>query len=86
MESGRTALTAIYIKLGAEYIGFIEELPGMNARGRTLDEARFALQALAAEVFAEERRTVADTHGAGSMVREPFMLPPLPSPAAWKTA
>lgn len=76
MQSGRTALTAVYLRLDAEYIGFIEELPGMNARGRTLDEARTALQSLAAEVFAEERRTVAETHASGSMVREAFLLPP----------
>jgi len=76
MQSGRTALTAVYIKVGGEYIAFIEELPGMNARGRTLDEARAALQNLAAEVFAEERRTVAEAHGSGNMVREPFVLPP----------
>lgn len=75
MEGSRLALTAVYLKVGAEYIGFIEELPGMNARGRTLDEARSALQNLAAEVFAEERRTVAEAHEGGSMVREPFLLP-----------
>ena len=74
MENGRVALTAVYLKLDAEYFGFIEELPGMNSRGRSLDEARSALQSLAAEVFAEERRTVAETHSAGGVVREAFFL------------
>jgi predicted RNase H-like HicB family nuclease len=75
MENGRLALTAVYLKLDAEYFGFIEELPAMNSRGRNLDEARSALQSLAAEVFAEERRTVAEAHSACSVVREAFYLP-----------
>jgi hypothetical protein len=46
----------------------------MNSRGRTLHDARTALQELAAEVFAEERCTVAEAHPASSMVRETFFL------------
>jgi predicted RNase H-like HicB family nuclease len=74
MEDGRLALTAVYLKLEAEYFGFIEELPGMNSHGRTLNEARAALQGLAAEVFAEQRRTVALAHPQSTMVREAFFL------------
>jgi len=76
MENGKLALTAVYLKLEAEYFGFIEELPALNSRGRTLHDARAALQGLAAEVFAEERRTVAAAHTASSMVREAFLLTP----------
>ena len=83
MEDGRVALTAVYLKLDAEYFGFIEELPGMNSRGRTLHDTRMALQELAAEVFAEERCTVAEAHPASSMVREAFfLLAPRPPGAA----
>ena len=74
LEDGRIALTAVYLKLDAEYFGFIQELPGMNSRGRTLHDTRESLQELAAEVFAEERRTVADAHTASGMVREAFFL------------
>ena len=74
-EDGRIALTAVYLRLDAEYFGFIEELPKMNSRGRTLHDARAALQELAAEVFAEERRSVDAAHPAASMVREAFCLP-----------
>jgi predicted RNase H-like HicB family nuclease len=74
MENGEIKMTAVYLRLDAEYFGFVEELPRINSRGRTLDEARTALQTLAAEVFAEERRTVAETHTANSMVREAFLL------------
>jgi predicted RNase H-like HicB family nuclease len=76
MENGRVSLTAVYLKLDSEYFGFVEELPRINSRGRTLHDARAALQTLAAEMFAEERRTVAETHTAGSMVRESFVLIP----------
>jgi predicted RNase H-like HicB family nuclease len=75
MEQGKLAFTAVYLKSNGEYIGFIEELPAMNSRGRTLHEAREALQSLAAEVFAEERRTTALAHAGSGMVREPFFLP-----------
>lgn len=73
-EDGRIALTAVYLRLDAEYFGFIEELPRMNSRGRSLHDARAALQALAAEVFAEERRTVREAYPTTSMVREAFFL------------
>ena len=82
MEDGRLALTAVYLKLEAEYFGFIEELPGMNSRGRTLHDARAALQELAAEVFAEERSAVAEAHPASSVVREAFFLQAPPPPRA----
>ena len=74
-------MTAVYLKLEAEYFGFIEELPRINSRGRTLHDTREALRELAAEVFAEERRTVAEAHPANSMVREAFFLQ-APRPSA----
>lgn len=33
-------LTAVYRKVPEGYIAFVEELPGENTQGRTLDEAR----------------------------------------------
>ncbi len=33
-------LTAIIEKHGSEYIGYIEEIPGVNTQGVTIDEAR----------------------------------------------
>jgi predicted RNase H-like HicB family nuclease len=32
--------TAIYEKIGKWYIAYIEELPGVNTQGKTLNEAR----------------------------------------------
>ncbi len=36
--------TAVYQKVGDWYIGFVEELPGANAQGRTLAEVRASLK------------------------------------------
>ena len=33
-------LTAVFQKVPEGYIGFVEELPGANTQGDTLDEAR----------------------------------------------
>ena len=33
-------LTAVYRKVPEGYIGFVEELPGANTRGATIEEAR----------------------------------------------
>lgn len=33
-------LTAIFEKVGEWWLGFVEELPGANTQGKTLEEAR----------------------------------------------
>ncbi len=35
-----TNLTAVYKKVTEGYIGYVEELPGANAQGLTLDEVK----------------------------------------------
>ncbi len=37
-------LTAVFKKVPEGYIGFVEELPGANTQGRTLEEARANLE------------------------------------------
>ncbi len=37
-------LTAVFERVPEGYIGFIEELPGANTQGDTLEEARETLQ------------------------------------------
>ena len=37
-------LTAVYLEVPEGYIAFVEELPGANTQGATLDEARDNLQ------------------------------------------
>lgn len=36
--------TAVFQRVPAGYIGFVEELPGANTQGATLEEARSNLQ------------------------------------------
>lgn len=33
-------LTAVYMPVAEGYVGFVEELPGANTQGATLDEVR----------------------------------------------
>ena len=46
MEQGSLAFTAVYLKAKHGYIGFIEELPGVNSHGSTIEEARETLRAM----------------------------------------
>ena len=75
MEQGRLAFTAVYLKASHGYIGFIEELPGVNSHGRTIEEARATLQKLAAVVFDEERRGAEEMLAGKDVVRESFFVP-----------
>jgi predicted RNase H-like HicB family nuclease len=38
------SLTAVYMQVPEGYIAFVEELPGANTQGATLEEARENLQ------------------------------------------
>ena len=67
-------LTAVYIQVPEGYIAFVEELPGANTQGDTLDEARENLRE-AVEMVLDANRQLAQRELAGkSVVREPFAL------------
>ena len=51
-------LTAVFEQVNEGYIGFIEELPGANTQGETLEEAREDLQE-AVELVLEANRALA---------------------------
>lgn len=74
MEHPRIAFTAVYLRAQHGYIGFVEELPGVNSQGRTLDEARANLQRLAEIVFHEERARAEELIEGKDVVREAFFL------------
>ncbi len=74
MEQARIAFTAVYLRAPHGYIGFVEELPGLNSHGRTIDEARANLQRLAAIVFDEERAHAEELISGKEVVREAFYL------------
>lgn len=52
-------LTAVFEKVPEGYIAFIEELPGVNTQGATLEEARTNLQE-AIELVLEANRALAE--------------------------
>ena len=57
--------TAVFRKVPEGYIGFVEELPGANTQGATLEEARANLQEAVALVL-EANRTPAQEDASGS--------------------
>jgi len=67
-------LTAVFQQVPEGYIAFVEEVPGANAQGATLEEARANLQEAVALVL-EANRTLAEEDLAGaSVIREPFPI------------
>ena len=52
-------LTAVFQKVPEGYIGFIEELPGANTQGETLEEARANLEE-AVQLVLEANRVLAE--------------------------
>lgn len=68
-------LTAVFRKVPEGYIGFVEELPGANTQGRTLEEARENLQE-AVELVLEANRVLAEEElGDSEVIREPLQIP-----------
>ena len=66
-------LTAVFEKVSEGYIGFVEELPGANTQGETLEEARSNL-AEAVELVLEANRALAEESIQGKVVtRKPSL-------------
>jgi len=74
MEQPELAFTAVFLKGKHGYTGFVEELPGVNSQGQTIDEARVNLQRLAAVVFNEERAQSKELLAGKEVVRERFRV------------
>lgn len=55
----KAQLTAVFQKVPEGYVGFLEELPGANAQGNTIDEARANLREVI-ELVLEANRTLAE--------------------------
>ena len=67
-------LTAVFEKVSEGYIAFVEELPGANTQGATLEEARSNLQE-AVEMVLDANRTLAEESLDGrNVIREPFVI------------
>ena len=68
-------LTAVFKRFPEGYAAFVEELPGANTQGATLDEARANL-AEAVQMVLEANREMAEEELQGQdVIREPLALP-----------
>jgi predicted RNase H-like HicB family nuclease len=66
--------TAVFRKVPEGYIGFVEELPGANAQGATLEETRRNLDE-AIDLILEANRALAEEDLADQeVIREPITL------------
>ncbi|MBN1421103.1 MAG: type II toxin-antitoxin system HicB family antitoxin [Planctomycetes bacterium] len=66
--------TAVYRKVPEGYIAFVEELPGANTQGATLEEARSNLEE-AARMVLEANRDLAQRDVEGQeVIREPLRI------------
>ena len=66
--------TAVFRPVPEGYVAFVEELPGANTQGATLDEARRRLEE-AVRLVLEANRTLAEEDLAGAdVIREPLTL------------
>ena len=68
--------TAVYMPVPEGYIGFVEEIPGANSQGETLEEVRENLRE-AVQLVLQANRELAERALVGKDVsREPFELAP----------
>jgi predicted RNase H-like HicB family nuclease len=63
-------LNAVYLKVPEGYIGFVEELPGANTQGETLEEARENLKEAVEMVLEANRALAAETVEGAEVIRE----------------
>ncbi len=68
-------LTAVYVKVPEGYAAFVEELPGANTQGSTLEEARLNLNEAVAMVLDANRALAEETIRGTNVIREDFILP-----------
>ena len=69
------SFTAVYERDGDWWVGYVEELPGANTQGATLDEARENLRE-AVRMVIEANRALARRSAAGrDVIREDLAVP-----------
>jgi len=67
-------LTAVFRKVPEGYVAFVEELPGANTQGATLEEARTNLEDAVALVLEANRALVEEELRDTEVIREPLRL------------
>ena len=62
--------TAIFEKVGKFYIGYVEELPGVNTQGETLDEVRENIREAIELVLSANRELTEKKLAGKNVIRE----------------
>lgn len=70
------SFTAIFRKVPEGFIGFVEELPGPNSQGGTLDEVRENLKEAVQMVLEANRQLAEDDIAGQDVIREEFFITP----------
>ena len=70
----RAEFTAVFQRVPEGFIAFVEELPGANTQGATLEEARANLEEAVTLVLEANRRLAEQELGSASVIREPFVV------------
>ncbi len=68
-------LTAVYMKVPEGYVAFVEELPGANTQGGTLEEARTNLEEAVTMVLEANRELSEESLKGAEVIRETLILP-----------
>lgn len=67
-------LTAVFQKVPEGYIAFVEEVPGANTQGATLEEARGNLREAVGLVLEANRALAEEALTGHDVIREPMLL------------
>ena len=70
----KLTLTAVFRRFPEGYAAFVEELPGANTQGATLEEARANLAEAVALVFEANRELAEEDLRGQEVIREPLLL------------
>ena len=65
-------LTAVFQEAPEGYVGFVEELPGANTQGATLEETRANLEEAITLVLEANRILAEEALGDQQVIREPI--------------
>lgn len=66
--------TAIYKKNGRWYLGWVEEIPGVNTQGKTLKEVKENLKEALVLILETNRILSKKEFSKGKIIREPLLV------------
>lgn len=73
MAKSQRQFTAVYRKTGKWYLGWIEEIPGVNTQGATLKEVKENLRE-ALLLILETNKILSKTETRGKLIRESLAI------------